>query len=332
VKNSSKFILIFSAVLAHLALPPLHAGKETRVKIVGQPFESQCHRLIEQFAREHFERGSLTAGRFTELDSILRQAGVSSESRILVVNAIAHVASSTDPDPLFRYTLHALKNSERDKQFAICALHGGCKIKQLEGIQNYVEILPTYEVVSEDPTSHALSVEGTSRAPRSGERHWSSDARLLVMDVQGGKLTPWYNWVSAFFHETQHYAEFRLISDWVEASIALQNTQQSLDTFFEDYFLLQPDGRVYVSKDSFNIFRESRAYDAGTKALGLVLSTPPEEAHMRALAMAQLRKQVLESSLQAFNIHESNVFEFGRYVALQMLATIDRARSQRLIP
>jgi hypothetical protein len=297
-------------------------ASQDRIRIkTGNPCVHQYADLIRDMLDGLSEGREVEAfaSTFSDLGRLWRAAGLPDEE---IRNNLQFIQYSlaNPPDPIWRNLAERLRTAANSgDKLILCVVAKQCDLPLAAGsihafTDGSFDIAPFGKNPKETKRIRGLSLqEEVRRRPD-----------LLILNGR-------FQDVTGFLHEGTHFADFRLVQDWLKANLELVARGEPRDAMFKRFVRQGDDGRLVVDEGFLRIFLESRAY--GVQAGIPRLAGAPEREglayvnELRAIAMRELEgyAEITRDTMRGFGLSEENIFERGIQLGIDMEATIARA-------
>ncbi len=148
-------------------------------------------------------------------------------------------------------------------------------------------------------------------------------------------------WILSYFELATKFADFELLTEWIQANTALSKSGNPVDNLFDKVVWMTEDGVYHVDEGFLRLFLISRGNSARWMAnselatnfadLNIFEASSIVETREKHAALKDIRsfKAITEPVVRMFKLSEDNVFELGEGMGVLMMDTIENARTIR---
>jgi hypothetical protein len=288
-------------------------------------FNECIHLLLPQILNEMAQttRGQINGhiGAFADLKQLMKKSGVRNREVQIGVSMIESVLENNiKKTGILANTAKRLRGAMTDtNKLVLCALSPGCSL--IHGDALHAAITRPFKIVPLE------KVEGESVKPGWMEAKGiipkiSPSQRVIILSYGDASI----RWILNFFHESTHFADFDLVTEWLNANLKGIAKGGWGDETFRRFARIN-DNELEIDEGFLRIFLESRAYNgevAAFKHLIPIDGFKQLEEHQRKEAMKDIEefKPITQSAARQMALSESNVFEVGEKLGEMMETTI----------
>lgn len=196
---------------------------------------------------------------------------------------------------------------KNEKNILVCVLDGNCRLAA-GGAMHWVATGGRFTIRALNDKDHDVLT-----------------SHLLLFN--GGHAVNGVNWAMQFLQEFTHFADFMLISDWLNANVALLQRGEMPDELFANYARIRGYDSIDVDEGFLRVFLESRSYAspiAGFRTMMSQTNLKDVEFLARKHAMDDIYsyRGVTKLVVEKYRLRIENIFQTGERWGRTMSETI----------